>query len=231
LRDGQIPGGDLFDQLSNFLDLERFEKAALRKPSLYTVAVQTPHGTALFGKRAAYLKQLSTRPGIFAAAWDGNTFSRLSDSVISFATDFDWVLWRNVLYVLDGKRFHAEFRDQQALKAAVRDHVEAIQEKTEIVGADRFIERCQTTVSMASKLQSVAEHGIWDRPVPELKRYAEERGIAVEWRGDALVFDGSVEHQFAILKLLDEDRTHGPVSGRTYDSAAKQAVDIARTTG
>ena len=82
---------------------------------------------------------------------------------------------------------------------------------------------------MASKLRSVFEHGIWREPVAKLKVYAEERGIEVQWDGDSLVFDGSIGHQHSILKLLDEDRTEGPVSGRTYDSAAKQAVDVPST--
>lgn len=228
LKGDQIPGGNLFPDLEDFLDLDQFEKAALRKPNLYTVAVQTKAGTALFGKRAAYLKQLGTKRGSFAAVWDGNTFSELEDTVVGFATDFDWVLWRDVLYVLNGDRFHAEFRDQLALKEAVQEHVDAIQEKIAIRGADAFVERCQSTPSMASKLQNIAENGIWDRPIDELKQYAAERGIIVKWDGDALVFDGSIENQFAILKLLDEDRTHGPVSGRTYDSAAKQAVDLSK---
>ncbi|HET7418146.1 MAG TPA: Kiwa anti-phage protein KwaB-like domain-containing protein [Solirubrobacterales bacterium] len=228
LTEEEIPGGNLFDMLENFLDLERFEKAALRKPSLYTLAVQTKDGTALFGKRAAYLKQLGKKRGSFAAVWDGSTFSELEDTVVGFATDFDWILWRDVLYVLNGKSFNAEFRDQLALMAAVQEHVEAIEEKIAIVGADEFVKRCQSTLSMASKLQNIAENGIWDKPISELKQYALEREIAVEWDGDALVFDGSLEHQFAILKLLDEDRTHGPVSGRTYDSAAKQAVELGK---
>lgn len=228
LKGDQIPGGNLFEELEDFLGLERFEKSALRKPSLYTVAIQAETGTALFGKRAAYLKQLGRKRSTFAAVWDGSTFSELEDTVVGFATDFDWVLWRDVLYVLDADRFHAEFRDQLALMAAVQEHVEAIQEKITIKGSTEFIRRCQATPSMASKLQNIVEGGIWDKPIAELKQYAIEREIAVEWDGDALVFDGSIEHQFAILKLLDEDRTHGPVSGRTYDSAAKQAVELGK---
>jgi hypothetical protein len=223
---GQIPGGDLFPELQHFLDLERFEKGSLPKPRLYTVAIQGPSGTALFGKRMAYLKTLGRRKGIFSAIWDGSTFNELDAVVATFSDTFDWVLWDNTLYVLNGKNFLAEFRDQKALKEAVQEHVNAICQRVRIIGADEFVKRCQSSVSMASKLQKVAEQGIWDQPIETLKTYAEERGIDVEWDGDALVFNGSLDHQHAILKLLDEDRTHGPVSGRTYDSAAKQAVDL-----
>jgi hypothetical protein len=222
----EIPGGNLFPDLADFLSLPRFQRKALRKPRLYTVAVQAEAGTALFGKRMAYLKQLGRRKGRFSATWDGSTFNELEVTVATFSTGFDWVLWDEVLYVLDAKNFHAEFRDQEALREAVQGHVDQIRSRIEIIGADDFAERCKRSVPLASKLQSVIENGIWEKPIPELKAYATQRGIPVEWDGDALVFDGSIDRQSAILKLLDEDRTHGPVSGRTYDSAAKQAVKL-----
>jgi hypothetical protein len=226
LEGEEIPGGNLFPDLADFLSLPRFERKALRKPRLYTVAVQGEAGTALFGKRMAFLKQLGRRKGKFSATWDGSTFNELEGTVATFSTSFDWVLWDELLYVLDANNFHAEFRDQKALREAVQGHVDLISAEIEIIGAEDFAERCKKSVPLASKLQNVVEHGIWKKPVPELKAYAAERGIPVEWDGDALVFDGSIDRQSAILKLLDEDRTHGPVSGRTYDSAAKQAVEV-----
>jgi hypothetical protein len=222
----QIPGGDLFLKLTDFLDLDRYEKKTLASPRIYVVAVQGSEETAYFGRRMAYLKTLRRKKGVFSAVWDGSTFSGLEAVVTTFAAEYDWVLWRDVLYVLNGKNFLAEFRDQRELKEAVKEHVEKICEQIEIRGAEKLIERCQSSVPMASKLQKVAESGIWDHPVDTLKSYAKERGIDVEWDGDALVFDGSIEHQQAILKLLDEGRTLGPVSGRTFDSAAKQAVSV-----
>jgi len=222
----EIPGGNLFADLEDFLDLESFERKSMKKPRLYTVAVQGEEGTALFGKRMANLKQLGRRKGLFAAVWDGDTFNELVDTVTTFSTRFDWVLWDDVLYVLNAKSFHAEFRDSAALRAAVQGHVDAICEQVEIAGVADFVSRCQSSVPMASKLRSVYEHGIWREPPEKLKAYAVERGIDVDWDGDRLVFDGSIERQHAILKLLDEDRTEGPVSGRTYDSAAKQAVEV-----
>lgn len=228
LTGDEIPGENLFDDLSDFLNLETFHKRSLTKPRVYTVAVQTPKGNALFGKRMAYLGVLNRKRGVFAAVWDGSTFSDLEASVATFSTTFDWVLWADTLYVLDSKNFHAEFRDNEAIKLAVADHVDTICQTIVIQGADELIERCQSSVPMASKLKHVVDTGIWREPVSTLKQYAIERGIDVVWDGDELVFDGSIERQFAILKLLAEDRTHGPVSGRTYDSAAKQEVSLGK---
>lgn len=226
LTDDEIPGENLFDDLTDFLNLERFHKRSLTSPRVYTVAVQTSAGLALFGKRMAYLKILNRKKGVFAAVWDGSTFSDLEASVATFATTFDWLLWDDVLYVLDAKNFHAEFRDNEAIRRAVADHVDTIRQTIGIQGADELVARCQSSVPMASKLKHVVETGIWREPISTLKKYAVERGIDVVWDKDELVFDGSIERQFAILKLLGEDRTHGPVSGRTYDSAAKQVVSL-----
>jgi hypothetical protein len=228
----EIPGGNLFAELEDFLNLEHYERKNMKKPRLYTVAVELDDDeVALFGRRMANLAQLRRRKGLFTAVWDGDTFNQLEAIAVTFASTFDWILWRDVLYVLDGKRFHAEFRDQAALQEAVSAKVEEIAEKVAIVGVDDFVKRCQSSVPMASKLDNVYRNGIWREPVEELKVYGEERGIEVQWNGDALVFDGSIGHQHAILKLLDEDRTEGPVSGRTYDSAAKQTVDLAKGDG
>jgi hypothetical protein len=46
----------------------------------------------------------------------------------------------------------------------------------------------------------------------------------VVWEDDGLVFDGSFEGQWAILNLLDEDRTEGPVTHRKYEASAKREV-------
>jgi hypothetical protein len=227
LTEDEIPGGNLFPALENFLDLDRFERKRMKKPRLYSVAVEVGDDqVALFGKRMANLKQLRRSRGTFTAVWDGDTFNQLEAIAFTFSNSFDWVLWRDVLYVLDVKNFHAEFRDNAALLSAVQDQVDEISAQVSIRGAEELIKRCQSSVPMSSKLHNVFLNGIWREPVDKLKVYAAERGIEVEWDGDALVFDGSIGRQHAILKLLDEDRTLGPVSGRTYDSAAKQAVEV-----
>jgi hypothetical protein len=78
---------------------------------------------------------------------------------------------------------------------------------------------------MASKLKRVSESGLHLTTTPtDLKDYAQKYAIDVTWDDDQLVFDGSLQGQWAILKLLDEDRTEGPVSHRHYESAAKRQI-------
>ena len=105
------------------------------------------------------------------------------------------------------------------------NHVVSISHRVGIINMDAMIARCQSNVPMASKLKRIAERGIQLTSTPaELKRYAQAYGIEVAWDGDQLVFDGSLEGQWSILKLLDEDRTEGPVTHRHYESAAKREL-------
>lgn len=225
LTKDELPGGNLFVDLDDFQNLETFKKQQLTKARLYVVAVQTTDGCAFFGKRMAYLKVLKQTRGTFAVVWDGSTFNALTDSVATFSTEFDWVYWQERLYVLDAGGFHGEFRDGAALKSAVAANVTSIGQRLVIQNADKMTERCQASVPMASKLKRVAESGMHlTSTIEQLKGYGVKYSINVQWNGDELVFDGSLEAQWAILKLLDEDRTEGPLSHRHYESAAKREV-------
>jgi hypothetical protein len=220
-------GGDLFEKLADFANCAWFNKANLTKPSLYVVAVTSDDGVAFFGKRMANLRVLGRTSAVLKLAWDGSTFHELEASVATFSRSFDWVVWegaKGTMYVLDSAQFHAEFRDVPALRKAVEDHVMQIRAKVEIRNYEEMIDRCRRSVPMASKLKHVVDHGIADRPVAELRQYGVEREIEVTWDGDALVFEPTLERQWNILKLLDEDRTVGPVSGRTYESSAKRQI-------
>jgi hypothetical protein len=135
------------------------------------------------------------------------------------------VLWRGVLYVIDSGAFHADFRDNAAVLNAVETHVAAVQTHVAIQNAGLLRERCRANVAMASKLARIAASGLQlTSSIDELKAYAAQYDISVQWDGDELVFDGSLEGQWSIFKLLDEDRTEGPVSHRHYESPQKRTV-------
>jgi hypothetical protein len=224
LTRAEIPASDLFDDLQDLLNQPRLTRKLLTKPRVYVVAVQTSKGIALFGRRMAYLKVLGRQRSVFAAVWDGDTFDKLDKSVATFANTFDWIFWDGTLFVVDATGFHAEFRDNKAIKARVAEHVKTITKVLTIQNADAFVGRCQSSVPMASKLEKVANDGIWKESVEQLKKYATDYDIDVVWDGDDLVFEEEFESQWDILKLLDEDRTRGPVSGRHFESSAKRAV-------
>ena len=222
-------GGDLFELLEDYTNLHFFNRRDLTKPRLYAVAVHTSDGIAFFGKRMGTgLSVLSRRKrGVVRAVFDGSTFTELEASVATFSTTFDWIVWpgaKATMYVLNAREFHAEFRDIPALMKNVQDDVLAIRAKIEIENHEKFMERCQRNVPMASKLKHVVEHGILHWDVADIKKYSVDYDLKIQWNGDNLVFEDSIEGQWNILKLLDEDRTEGPVSHRHYESAAKREI-------
>jgi len=219
-----LPGGSLFEELNGFLNLSQFKRKQLTKPQFYVVAVQGADRLAFFGRRMANLHVLKKKKGVLPAIWDGSTFNDLDQSVATFASTFHWIKFEDRLYVLDRAGFHAQFRDVPQLLKAAQDNVDIITSKLPIKGADLLVERCQSNPQMASKLARVAEDGLWQEGQDALKDYANEFDLEVDWDGQALVFDGTIERQWTILKLLDEDRTEGPVSGRHYESSSKRQV-------
>jgi Domain of unknown function (DUF4868) len=233
LRDNQyselsaesLPSTNLFAQLADFVNLDSFTRRNLTKPHLYVVAAQINGRVAYFGKSMTRLRVLKKTKGKFSAVWDGSTFNALTDNVATFSESFDWVYWDESLFIIDEKGFHDQFRDIHEIQIAVEGHVLAIGRKLGIVNEEKFIQRCQSNVPMASKLRRVAERGIHlTHSVDELRQYAIEWDIPVEWDGDKLVFDESLAGQWNILILLDEDRTEGPVSHRKYESASKREI-------
>jgi hypothetical protein len=214
-------GGDLFQQLDDFGSLPWFEMSQRRRaPNLYVVITQLPDDSmAFFGRRITERSVL--RSGGLRAIWDGDTFSTLDDTVVAFPEDHDWVAWRNKLMILNEKNFHALFRDIPGLQNAVAQHVATIVAVIPIVNQEAFVERCRGNAAMMTKLGRVVENQLYLQPVTRLREYADEYHIDVRWENDSLVFDGSLEQQWNILKLLDEAGTLGPVSGRKYETAAK----------
>src|ERR1700686_346298 len=79
--------------------------------------------------------------------------------------------------------------------------------------------------AMAVKLSRIiARADMHTKPPDVLRKYGNEYKIEVGWNGDRMVFEGTVERQWNILRLLDEARTLGPVTGKKWDSSSKTEV-------
>lgn len=218
-------GGDLFPQLDNFAQLPAY--GSLRRqsnPNVYVVLAQLgDESLAMFGRRITARSLIGRKRIKFL--WDNETLSSLEGPVITFDSYFDWIEWRETLLVLNGANFHLTFRDVAALRAAVQAHVDEIGTRVEIQNADALVERCRAMPSMAAKLDSVVQQRHFEKPIADLKSYSTRYpGLGVEWDGDALVFDASIEKQFAILKLLDEAGYTGDLSGEQFEAAGKRRI-------
>ncbi|MGO9959661.1 MAG: hypothetical protein ACLP50_27415 [Solirubrobacteraceae bacterium] len=211
-----VIGGNLFPALDDFGNAKVYKRRDGRNavPKMYVVIAQVADGTqAKFGRRVPNSNVLAKTGGI-RALYDNGTFSKLDGTVIAFDTDFDWIEWKETLWILGANGFNAVFRDTEEMKAAVVANVATIEAKITIVGSDRLIERCKASRNMMIKLQTVIDQRLFEKPIPMLQQYsAKYPGLRVQWQGNDLVFDQSVERQWSILRLLDEAAFTGELSG------------------
>jgi hypothetical protein len=228
---GQPPtaaiGGNLLPEIDNFGQLDVFGTSRRRSnPHLYVIAAQLADGSiATFGRRVT-ASHLLKKSRWIRALWDGETFDLLDEGpMLTLDPYIDWIGWRDYVLVLDAKGFHRSFRTVPQLRQAVKGHVDVITAQVGIQNSAEFIERCQTTPSMASKLESVVDQKLYEKPLEELKAYSERYPqLGVKWDGDDLIFEGDLAHQWSILRLFDEAGFTGELSGEQFEAAAKRPL-------
>jgi hypothetical protein len=220
-------GGNLFSGLASFATLHDFkEKRRIRQPNAWVVIAQLDDGTlAYLGARITAKSVLDRNSLILRIVYRDDAFDTLDDTVITFGEGFDWIAWQGVMLVLNVGNFHAMFRDIPALVAQVDANITAVTEYVGIDNLDAFRARVKSFPGMMVKLQGIIDRAdMHTRPPDVLRKYAAEYSIAVDWNEDNMVFDGSVEKQWNILRLLDEARTLGPVTGKHWDTSSKIQV-------
>jgi hypothetical protein len=226
--DNQPPaGGNFFTELPNFAQFEEFqEKKRIRQPKAWVLIAQLSDKTlAYFGARIVPSRILRRNSRELRLVYRDTAFDTLDDTVISLETSFDWIAWQGVMIVLDAKGFHAVFRDIPALIKKVDQHLGTVTQHVGIDNLSEFSQRIKDTPAMMVKLARIIERAdMHTRPPEVLRRYGEEYGIEIEWSGDRMVFEGSVERQWNILRLLDEARTLGPVTGKHWETSTKVEV-------
>ncbi len=223
---GKAPvGGNLFPQLDDFGQLPSYADTRRRSsPNLYVITAQLEDGSlATFGRRVRP-SQLLKSSRFLRTLWQEGTLDMIDDGpVLALEPAIDWIDWHSMVIVLDSPGFHSSFRTIEALRQAVSGHVSTITAEISIDNSEEFIERCQKVPTMASKLDSVIEQGHYKKPLSVLRDYSDRYPeLGVQWNGDALVFDGSLEKQWSILRLLDEAGFTGELSGEKFEAPAKR---------
>lgn len=220
-------GGDFFPQLGKFAQLPAYkERKKIRQPNAWVVIAQLSDGTlAFFGSRITAKSILACDSRILRIVYSDEAFDSLDSTVVTFGSNFDWIAWQKAMIILDQKDFEQMFRDIPALQAKVDSNLGMIVEHIKVANLAEFSARIKSNPTMMVKLQSIIDRAdMHTRSPTELKKYAKEYSIPVDWKGDKLVFDGSLEKQWSILRLLDEARTLGPVTGKHWDTSGKTQV-------
>jgi hypothetical protein len=218
-------GGNLFPQLDDFGQLPSYGTRKLRSnPNLYVIIAQLDNGSiAKFGRRVTAAHLLKSSRWI-RALWSGETLNLLDEGpVLTLDPFIDWTESGDQVVVVDAPGFHTTFRTLPQLRRAVQGNLDIVTGEIAIQNSDEFVARCQATPSMASKLQSIVEQQLYKKPITMLKAYsAKYPKLGVQWAEDSLVFDGSLERQWSILRLLDEAGFTGELSGEQFEAPAKR---------
>jgi hypothetical protein len=220
-------GGNFFPQLGKFAQLPAYkERKKIRQPNAWVVIAQLSDGTlAFFGSRITAKSILACDSRILRIVYSDDAFDSLDSTVVTFGSNFDWIVWQKAMIILDQKDFEQMFRDIPALQAKVDSNLGEIVEHIEVANLAEFSARIKSNPTMMVKLQSIIDRAdMHTRSPAELKKYAKNYGIPIDWKGDKLVFEGSLEKQWSILRLLDETRTLGPVTGKHWDTSGKTQV-------
>ncbi|HEY4451785.1 MAG TPA: Kiwa anti-phage protein KwaB-like domain-containing protein [Solirubrobacteraceae bacterium] len=221
------PGGNFFPRAQALAGMAHYKPGRRpRRPQVWLVVAQlSDNSIAVFGTRITPSAVLDRTSKVLRVVSSGDTFDALDETVITFTTEIDWIAWQGVMIVLDSKGFHAVFRDIPALIAQVDNQLQQVVAHVRIDNFQALAERIKNWPAMAVKLSRIiARADMHTRPPDVLRAYGTEYNIDVDWNGDRMVFDGSVEKQWNILRLLDEARTLGPVTGKHWESSSKTEV-------
>jgi hypothetical protein len=220
-------GGNFFAKIEGFADLPEYRPGVrAKKPRVWVIVAQLDDGTiAHFGTGITSSAVLDRAKKLHRLVYSGEVFVGLDATVLTLRPQTDWIVWKDVMVVLNATKFHALFRDVPALVERVDDQLAEISQHVQIDGLKEMADRIKSFPAMAVKLSRIIDRGDMHTRSPDvLREYGQEYSIEVEWNGDRMVFDSSMERQWNILRLLDEAHTLGPVTGKHWDSASKVEV-------
>jgi Domain of unknown function (DUF4868) len=220
-------GGNFFQTAGNLAAMPDYKPGKRpRRPQVWLIVAQLDdESIAFFGSKIGPSAVLDRSSRVLRIVSVGDAFDALDETVITFSAAIDWIAWRDTMIVLDSKGFHAVFRDIPALVAQVNGYLQTVVQHIGIDNLEEFAERIRRWPAMAVKLSRiVARADMHTRPATVLKKYGQDYKISVDWSEDRMVFDGSVEKQWNILRLLDEAHTLGPVTGKKWESSTKTEV-------
>ena len=105
LSNDPAPGGNFFPQLSGFAAFKDYEdRRRIRQPNALVVIAQLADSSlAYFGRRLTSKLVLERNSKILRLVYRDEAFDTLDDTVITFGAGFDWLVWQDVMIVLDAR--------------------------------------------------------------------------------------------------------------------------------
>lgn len=215
----QVQQAELFHEADEVIDSLRF----------YAIVVSpNARRRAVFFRAYSPKKELTRRAG-FAALLSRGSYDKVESKIFLFDHDTDCFSWDGFLFVHSVAAFQRIFGYFEELRARAHATVDTVLAQVPISNADAFRATCTRQMQMMSKLAQIARKPYLARvTMQDMRRTIEDFHLDVqivqENDLDKLLFEGSLEKRWLILKLLDDNYLGSTMTHEKYEVNSKSTV-------
>lgn len=209
----QIP---LIGDLKDFVDRVRF----------YCLVISHGNRRAVLFRRYNRTRELLRSRNLVMRLM-GDRYERISEPTFQFEPDFDAILFREFLFVLNKTNFQHIFRYYEQLRAVAKQSLETISKLVPISNFDAFGASCMGHLQKLEKLRNISQ-----KPYLQLVTMEDLKKTIAEFKLDIQVveIDGKekllfdAKRRWNILNLLDDDYLGSSMTGMKYEANSKRPV-------
>lgn len=215
----QVQQAELFHEDDTVIDSLRF----------YAIVVSpSARRRAVFFRTYSPKKELTRRAG-FAALLSRGSYDKVESKVFLFDHNTDCFAWDGYLFIHNVGAFQRIFGYFEELRAMANTTVDTVLAQIPVSNADAFRATCTGQLQMMSKLAQIARKPYLGRvTMQDMRRTIDEFHLDVqivqENGQEKLLFEGSLEKRWLILKLLDDDYLGSIMTHEKYEVNSKSAV-------
>jgi hypothetical protein len=219
LEFSQVQQAELFHEADEIIDSLRF----------YAIVVSpSARRRAVFFRTYSPKKELTRRAG-FAALLSRGSYDKVESKIFLFDHDTDCFAWDGYLFIHSVGAFQRIFGYFEELRARANATVDTVLAQIPVSNAEAFRTTCTGQQQMMSKLAQIARKPYLGRvTMLDIRRTIDDFRLDVqivqENGQDKLLFEGSLEKRWLILKLLDDDYLGSTMTHEKYEVNSKSAV-------
>jgi hypothetical protein len=215
----QVQQAELFHEDDAIIDSLRF----------YAIVVSpSARRRAIFFRTYSPKKEL-TRSAGFAALLSRGSYDKVESKIFLFDHDTDCFAWDGYLFIHNVGAFQRIFGYFQELRAMANTTVDTVLSQIPVSNADAFRATCTGQLQMMSKLAQIARKPYLGRvTMQDMRRAIDDFHLDVqivqENGQEKLLFEGTLEKRWLILKLLDDDYLGSIMTHEKYEVNSKSAL-------
>jgi len=222
---------DLILQVSQVQQAELFHEddAVIDSLRFYAIVVSpSARRRAVFFRTYSPKKELTRRSG-FAALLSRGSYDKVESKIFLFDHDIDCFAWDGYLFIHNVGAFQRIFGYFEELRAMADATVDTVLAQIPVSNAEAFRATCTGQLQMMSKLAQIARKPYLGRvTMQDMRRTIDDFHLDVqivqENGQEKLLFEGSFEKRWLILKLLDDDYLGSIMTYEKYEVNSKSAV-------